>query len=697
MTKKNSTKKALITSALCLLLCVSMLVGATFAWFTDSVTSTNNVITAGNLDVNMYWSTDASNWTPVEADTNVFTKDLWEPGHTEVVYLKVVNEGTLALKYNVNINIASEKGSVNVLGEEFELSDYIMYGVKPVTAAYANRTAAKNDVSSIAVGLKTAFAPEVQALYPADNTPDGCVSEVTLAVVVYMPTDVGNEANYKTGEEAPEINLGINLMATQLDYEQDSFGPDYDINAKYFVDAGETATYVNPTIDEGVINNGELTIVGGTITNDGYGVQTHGNTTLTDVTVNAGNAGNYGLIAQGADAVLTLNNVNLPSAGGGVGANGGAQVTVNDSTISVNSSSTSGRYVFYAAGEGTVITINGGNYSFSNNLSMKRAYVYADNGTTVYINGGTFGKPSTRSDYKAGIMGNGTVIITGGTFGFNPTTWVADGYKAIKNGSTWTVVPENVNEVVSNATQLQAALDAATGDYIIYINADIEGDVTATQKAGVNVTINGNGNTFAGVIVVDGKSATYMTAGLTIKNVVFKADSISADAIVRLGNGTNATRYTCNVTVENCTFDVPGAVGVKSYTGGDKNLTITGCTATANAHSLVQAKGIDVVLVENCNVYSKNGLNFNNSDNVTVRGCDVDVKGYAVRFGEGSAADTTAETYTIENCTLKSANDDGDATIVLRGTAACATLTIVNTTIEGTPDITNTVGATVVK
>lgn len=233
-------------------------------------------------------------------------------------------------------------------------------------------------------------------------------------------------------------------------------------------------------------------------------------------------------------------------------------------------------------------------------------------------------------------------------------------------------------------------LDNVADGTTIALGADIAGDVTVAQKPDVKITIDGNGHAFAGVLLVDGKSATYTTAGLTIKSVVFKSETISADACIQLGNGTNETRYTCNVTVDGCTFDVPGAVGVKSYTGGDKNVTITGCTATANTHSLAQLKGVDGVLVENCKVYSKNGINFNNSDNVIVKGCEVDVKGYAVRFGESSGGTGAAETYKIENCTLKSQNDDGDAAVVLRGTADNSTLTIVNTTIVGTPDIQNT-------
>ena len=251
--------------------------------------------------------------------------------------------------------------------------------------------------------------------------------------------------------------------------------------------------------------------------------------------------------------------------------------------------------------------------------------------------------------------------------------------------------------LVNTVEELQAALDNAVDGDTIVLNADITGDVVVSQKPNTKITLDGNGKTYAGVILVDGKSATYTSAGLTIKNVRFEATAISADACIQLGNGTNATRYTCNVTVDNCVFAVPGAVGVKSYTGGDKNLTIVNCLAAAGTHSLVQAKGVDGVVVKDCEVYSKNGLNFNNSDNVTVVGCEVDVTGYAVRFGESSGGTGAAETYLIKDCTLKSACDDGDAVIILRGTADYATLTIENTTVTGTLEITNTAtGATVV-
>jgi predicted ribosomally synthesized peptide with SipW-like signal peptide len=98
--KVMSPKAAFVSSVLSLLLCVSMFVGTTFAWFTDSVFSMNNIIQAGNLDIELEWYDPVLGWLSVNENTNVFPKDsLWEPGHTEVVYLRIKNAGSLALKY----------------------------------------------------------------------------------------------------------------------------------------------------------------------------------------------------------------------------------------------------------------------------------------------------------------------------------------------------------------------------------------------------------------------------------------------------------------------------------------------------------------------------------------------------------------------------------------------------------------------
>ena len=232
MTNAKLTKRALVSSILSLVLCVSMFVGTTFAWFTDSVTSANNIIQSGNLNIELYYQTEGqSDWTKVTETTNVFKENtLWEPGHTEVVKLKVVNEGSLTLKYNLGVNVADETGSINVNNEPFKLSDYIKFGIVDGAQTYTREEAIAAAEANNATALKTAYNSGTTVLEAKNDTD---TDEKVVTMVVYMPTTVGNEANAKAGAPVPTIHLGINLVATQMTSENDSFGNDYDVNAPY--------------------------------------------------------------------------------------------------------------------------------------------------------------------------------------------------------------------------------------------------------------------------------------------------------------------------------------------------------------------------------------------------------------------------------------------------------------------------------
>ena len=105
MNNKKATKRALLTSVMALVMCVVMLVGTTFAWFTDTASTGVNKIQAGNLDVKLMYSTDMVEWKEATDQTKLFSDNaLWEPGYTQVVYLKVVNAGNLALKYEAGFS-----------------------------------------------------------------------------------------------------------------------------------------------------------------------------------------------------------------------------------------------------------------------------------------------------------------------------------------------------------------------------------------------------------------------------------------------------------------------------------------------------------------------------------------------------------------------------------------------------------------
>ena len=229
------TRHALVLSCISLMTCFAMLLGTTFAWFTDSVTSGVNKIIAGNLDVEATYYNGTDFNTSITAKDDIFvtpageTKGLWEPGHVEVAYLKVSNVGTLHLQYKLGLSPYTEKAGTNMDGNAFNLSDYLMYkvvdlGTTAPTAFYTRETALTAAAGGAALnGFLGTSSQTPIALAPG--------AETYCAVIVYMPTTVGNEANYKTGTDAPEIDFAVSVVAGQYQSEVDSFDKTYDAAA----------------------------------------------------------------------------------------------------------------------------------------------------------------------------------------------------------------------------------------------------------------------------------------------------------------------------------------------------------------------------------------------------------------------------------------------------------------------------------
>lgn len=253
MTKQKSTKRALLLSALSLLMCVSMLIGSTFAWFTDSVTSGKNQIIAGNLDVELYYTYDAAvaadidstAWVKVTPTTDVFGYSLWEPGYTKVAYFKVVNEGTLAMNYRLSADVYEEDAGTNQAGTEFLLSDYIKTALVSVGATR------EQILSQTGTSLTGKFVMADSLTDPDHATELEAGKSAVVGLAIWMPTSVGNAANHNG--DAPSITFGINLVATQKTFEEDSFDDQYDKDAKYPLGK---PTYVTKTV------SGIKTVVG---------------------------------------------------------------------------------------------------------------------------------------------------------------------------------------------------------------------------------------------------------------------------------------------------------------------------------------------------------------------------------------------------------------------------------------------------
>ena len=190
---QKATKRALLTSVMALVMCVVMLVGTTFAWFTDTASTAVNKIQAGNLKVDLQMQKPDGSWVSAEGQTLTFkTKDnraadkiLWEPGcRYELPALRVVNKGNLALKYKIQITGIQGDAKLN------KVIDWEITGTEVSEDGYAHLAA-------------NAF------------------KEIKIKGV--MQTTAGNEYQGLSIE-----GIGITVYATQDTVEYDSFNNTYD-------------------------------------------------------------------------------------------------------------------------------------------------------------------------------------------------------------------------------------------------------------------------------------------------------------------------------------------------------------------------------------------------------------------------------------------------------------------------------------
>ena len=418
MENSKTTKRALLTSALALLMCVTMLVGATFAWFTDTASTGVNKIQAGNLKMEVtYKNTAGGSFEKVNKETPVFNNNaLWEPGHVEYVVLKVRNAGSLALKYKLGINIASETGSTSVDGNAFNLSDYIRFAVLDGDQSSLGRdglvAAAGNGAA-----LNAGYTAENHLLAGTDN------SEKVVTLVVWMPTTVGNEANHMTGKTAPSINLGINVAATQDTVEKDSFDNTYDKDAVYPIVAMDTLQELINNAAEPVSAKLEGNIAG----------------SLT--------------VPQDKNITLDLNGFTLTG--------GDSHAILNRGTLCIKDSSGNGKIVASKANtsalrNAAVCVIEGGTFTRAdgeNNkwhtvenfgtMTFNGGKVIAEDGQSFaivngwnYINPGEQKATMTINNIEMKAGPNGFKNCAGGTLTMNGGTLHCTGYWGLSNDST---------------------------------------------------------------------------------------------------------------------------------------------------------------------------------------------------------------------------------------------------------------------
>ena len=509
MTNRKSTKRALLGSIMAMVLCLAMLVGATFAWFTDTASTGVNKIQAGNLDIKVEYAKEKMNddgtlageltdWTPIDNATNVFDPNaLWEPGRTEYVVFRITNNGNLALKYKLSLETLAQKPGINKDGEEFYLADYLCASAKvnvgpgEVGSGVSSLGAFMTKLNDLGVaGVKNVLDPEYHPL--TDATVNGTLlpgKTNCVPMAIWMPTSVGNEANAISPDKAATIDFGINVVATQDTVESDSFNNQYDADAPLDFEPVSTADELKAAATNGknVQLTQDVTLTDALTFNNAVTIDLNGKTLTSSL-----NSNGYSLVTY-ADATIVNGTYKGTGTARGIAACGNLKmrnVTVDVAgQVGVACSAADRQYTIEDS------TIKGGYAlcNFNNNATINVSNSTLEGTTTgFYHNGSNSGLNLTVTGTKINAGNNGTdatgVYISGST-----ATRDAGGYQ--KASFTDCTVKGN------------AAIEVKYTDLTLN-NCTVTATVPA---ANASYTQNNNGSTTNGFAVVSTDNATNNT------------------------------------------------------------------------------------------------------------------------------------------------------------------------------------------
>ena len=229
----KSTKKSFLLSTISLVLCFAMLLGTTWAWFTDEVTSGTSRIVAGNLDIDLLMEKNGQYVSVANGQGDIFkeaanannsTATLWEPGKTQFAMLAVENKGNLAVKYTAYIDVTD-----NGLASALEYA-FVSFGHdKPDMTSFPEITswiALKAAADSMGSTGQVTFGRQEIDTGVLDEIVNGIKNERDYVLLaVHMKEEAGNEYQGK------EALIDVTIVATQKDAESDAFGHDYDAGA----------------------------------------------------------------------------------------------------------------------------------------------------------------------------------------------------------------------------------------------------------------------------------------------------------------------------------------------------------------------------------------------------------------------------------------------------------------------------------
>lgn len=225
MSKKN-LKKALIPSLIALALCFAMLLGTTFAWFTDTASTGTNVIASGKLDIELEYKNDQGTYVTADGVTLLPATIKWEPGYMAVINARVINNGDLAIKYTLKINVTEATTDPDAEAPAANLAEVIKVYYAPSEVAVTRELTGLTELGTLAQVLAGGENYDVKDTLEKNGDID------YATIVLVMDPAAGNAyQGLSLGD-----GFSIQVVATQATYEKDSIDDQYDAAAEFPTD-----------------------------------------------------------------------------------------------------------------------------------------------------------------------------------------------------------------------------------------------------------------------------------------------------------------------------------------------------------------------------------------------------------------------------------------------------------------------------
>ena len=200
-----------LSLSMCLMIVWGVLgTGTSLAWFTDTSPEVRNIFHFGEFDLVVSYKTEDGVYKEITSDTAIFDDEaLYEPGYVQVVYLKIENKGTVDFEYKTAVSVTDYTPAINAFGKSFQLQDYLRFGLVSDDSeeALIEKLKTRELTKEKATMFLNNYATEKEYLKAGQET--------YMALIVRMPEEIGNVANYR-GNTIPRVELGIIVSASQI-------------------------------------------------------------------------------------------------------------------------------------------------------------------------------------------------------------------------------------------------------------------------------------------------------------------------------------------------------------------------------------------------------------------------------------------------------------------------------------------------